>query len=215
MTRVCVHRRTILDGSGAERVERLVECPSGRHSVPVEACGHCGFGRLELEDEELGPLAIDCERAETESTPRQFAGTITIVPAISLATRDVMCVSPDTPIDRVRSKLIEAVIECLPVVDPDGKPVGVIGPVDLMSKPGATIASSAMTCPVATIDEMTPMTRAAAVMAYEGIHHLLIVNDSGALIGVLSSLDVLRHVGQDQGYLMPKQSRRRHREAEE
>lgn len=215
MTRLCIHRRTIVDASGAERIERLVECPAGRRSVPVEACGHCGFGSDELEDDELGGPVIECERAEEESTKREYPGTMTVVPAGSLATRDVLCVAPDTPIERVRTTLVEAVIGCLPVVERDGTPVGVIGPVDLMTKPTAKTASSAMSWPVATISELTPITRAAAVMAYEGVHHLLVVNEAGAVIGVLSSLDILRHVGQDHGYLVPQESRRRQREGDE
>jgi CBS domain-containing protein len=51
-----------------------------------------------------------------------------------------------------------------------------------------------------TVLEETPVTRAAALMAYEGVHRVPVTSHEGKVVGVLSSLDVLRWVAKEGGY---------------
>jgi hypothetical protein len=60
-----------------------------------------------------------------------------------------------------------------------------------------------------------PITRAAAIMAFEGIHHLPVLGWSGSIVGMLSSLDVLRFIGQASGALIPRTTRRSRQKQEE
>jgi CBS domain-containing protein len=42
--------------------------------------------------------------------------------------------------------------------------------------------------------------QAAALMAYEGIHRVIVVDDGGYLVGVVSSLDLARWLGWHSGH---------------
>lgn len=52
----------------------------------------------------------------------------------------------------------------------------------------------------------TSLAQAAALMAFEGVHRLPIVTEvTGEVVGVLSSLDILRWLGESNGYLMRRE----------
>jgi CBS domain-containing protein len=56
-----------------------------------------------------------------------------------------------------------------------------------------------------SIPETAPIAQAAALMAFEGIHRLPVVGTSGEVVGLVSSLDVLRFVAEQTGYLRSRQ----------
>jgi predicted transcriptional regulator len=51
------------------------------------------------------------------------------------------------------------------------------------------------------IPESTAVTRAAAIMAFEGVSSLVVVSPSGEVVGVLWASDLLFWLGQADGYL--------------
>jgi CBS domain-containing protein len=53
-----------------------------------------------------------------------------------------------------------------------------------------------------TLAESAPVARAAALMAHEGVHRIVVVSPSGTVVGILSALDVLAWLGQLSGYLV-------------
>lgn len=62
--------------------------------------------------------------------------------------------------------------------------------------------SDIMTPLAFTLHESTPISQAAALMAYEGMHRVPVVSDDGRVVGVLSSLDLMRWLAEDNGYLV-------------
>ena len=54
--------------------------------------------------------------------------------------------------------------------------------------------------PTFTLEENDPVSRAAAVMAVEGVHHLPIIADHGRVVGLISTLDVSRWLARQAGY---------------
>jgi CBS domain-containing protein len=59
--------------------------------------------------------------------------------------------------------------------------------------------------PVAfTLGERAPVSQAAALMAFEGVHRVPVVSADGRVVGILSALDVLRWLAQHDGYLAPR-----------
>lgn len=209
MTRLPIHMRVVAEANDTEQTARLVECPAARQSVGVEACKHCGYGRGESYDEELEGYVVECVRAEEDRTKESFDSRFRIVPTIQLASRDVHCATVDASVEWIARTMIENTISCVPVVDALGAPLGMVTHVDLVAKPYARTAGEAMTSPAVSVGEMAPISRAAAVMAFEGVHHLPVINQAGAIVAVLSSLDVLRHLGQEQGFFVPAETRRR------
>jgi predicted transcriptional regulator len=65
-----------------------------------------------------------------------------------------------------------------------------------------------MTQPVICLQASATVTMAAALMAFEGVRRLPIVDSAQQVIGMLSALDLLRWLGQQDGYSIPGYTQR-------
>ncbi|MFI8949804.1 CBS domain-containing protein [Streptomyces sp. NPDC053750] len=126
----------------------------------------------------------------------------------------VVRVQRGTPFKEIAHLLQEYDITAVPVVDEEDRPVGVVSEADLLHKmwgqdtdesptPGeasrptgakasATDAAGLMTSPAVCARESWSVVDAARVMARHGIKRLLVVDEGGRLIGVVSRGDLLR-----------------------
>ena len=154
-------------------------------------------------------------------------------PLSALMTRRVTCVTADVSLDSLRTLFLEKGYGSVPVVAADGKPIGVVTKTDLLrdfdsfegfaeelpsrgmdgfsGRPIVrAVAADLMSRAVVSLPEEAPVSRAAAVMAFEGIQHVVVVSATdGTVIGILSSSDVMRAIGSRAGYRVPKRDRRR------
>lgn len=90
------------------------------------------------------------------------------------------------------------------MVDGDCRPLGVVSRSDLLAISGdqATVADVMM--PMAfTLPETATLSRAAALMAVEGVHRMPVVSSEGRVVGIISSLDVARWLAANDGYIEP------------
>jgi CBS domain-containing protein len=72
------------------------------------------------------------------------------------------------------------------------------------------VTAADVMCPVVlTLHESSNIGQAASLMAYEGVHRLPIVSDDGSVVGIVSSLDILRWFGRRSGYVIPKGGHKR------
>lgn len=62
----------------------------------------------------------------------------------------------------------------------------------------------AMTPLVYWLPEDASISQASALMAYERVHRIPIVNKTGKVVGVVSTLDILRWIARRKGYLIPR-----------
>lgn len=132
-----------------------------------------------------------------------------------LMTTDVVTVTPETSLRDAAALLAERRISGLPVVDTEGRVVGVLSEADIVAKAGgpsrehrllgwlldpdvdladkiaARTVSDAMSAPPLTIDAQRPVYEAAKVMASEGINRLPVV-DGERLVGIVTRADVVR-----------------------
>ena len=132
-------------------------------------------------------------------------------------TRDVVSVTPETPLKDVATLLVERGISGLPVRDDDGAVVGVLSEADLLVKQGgpkrpsggvfawlvdsatapdvaklrAHTAGEAMTSPAITVEAGTPVAEAARTMVELGVNRLPVVDD-GQLVGIVTRADLVR-----------------------
>jgi CBS domain-containing protein len=105
-------------------------------------------------------------------------------------------------------------VDMLPVVDGDGKVLGVVSSTDLLAKESVllrpngvsallrrnaervksrgTTAGGLMSSPAITVTPDSDVTRAARLMADHRVHCLPVVDHAGKLVGVVSRADVLR-----------------------
>lgn len=121
----------------------------------------------------------------------------------ALVTVPVVIVTPDTPIDEVRRKLVELRVAAVVVVDDDNTLRGIVTRTDVLrlADDHAT-AEDAMSRYVFALPAGAPIERGAALMAFEGVGQVVITGAGGALVGLVSALDVARHYATCAGYLV-------------
>lgn len=129
-------------------------------------------------------------------------------------TTDVAVVRSHTPFKEIARVLAEREISALPVLDEDGRLVGLVSEADLLPKeehpspPRRLVASARtrqraekaagdtaqalMTSPVATASPDMTVTEAARRMDHLHVKRLVVVDESGNLAGIVSRRDLLK-----------------------
>jgi CBS domain-containing protein len=151
--------------------------------------------------------------------PGPFPAHLTVA---DVMTRAVAQVQPDTPVSDIVTLLIDRALRALPVVDTDGRVVGMITDGDLLTRGGldlsleiqqalplperaaqvATLAdqphraADLMTPNPITLPSTTPLAQAAAVMANRKMKRLPVVDEQGRLVGIVSRSDLLKTVAE-------------------
>ncbi|HFD16842.1 MAG TPA: CBS domain-containing protein [Rhodospirillales bacterium] len=141
--------------------------------------------------------------------------------ARDVMTRNVVTVAPDTPVSEIARLLLEKRISGVPVVEPDGRLVGIVSEGDLMRRVeegGARRGSwwlamlgipeeraleyvrthgrharDVMTRQVITVSPDTPIGKVARLLEEEHIKRVPVVED-GRLVGIISRADLLRAI---------------------
>jgi CBS domain-containing protein len=138
-----------------------------------------------------------------------------LVPVADVMTREVVCALADVPIGTVIDLVVNNQIGCVPIVDDDGCPIGMITKRDLVAPLANRVdtaedspawwtlaprtAEEAMLPLAFSLDERATVAQAAAMMAAEDLHHVPIVSARGRLVGLVSSLDVVRWLARNDG----------------
>jgi CBS domain-containing protein len=125
-------------------------------------------------------------------------------PVETAMTPDPPSVSVGMPAARVRAMLADAAASAVVVVDPDERPHGILTRTDVLAAPleldrdltAGQLASGLLFW----LPPQAPVAQAAALMAYEGIEHVVVVAE-GRLAGLITALDVARVCGRDSGFL--------------
>lgn len=199
---------------------------AGRRSFVVcrrtevrSSCEHCAAGGDQ-------PGSGDWRRLPAAGRATE-AGRTSVGAAMS---RDVLCVEPDLGVETLTGLLLEEEIGGVPVVDLASRPIGIISKTDLVreqygatdtieSPPPADVAElgpefhevrvghatvgEIMSSKMLSLPESASLAQAAALMAFEGVHRVPIVGIDGKIVGILSSLDVLRWLARRDGWAVP------------
>ena len=114
-------------------------------------------------------------------------------------TIEVVVAHPTTPVKQVSYLLAGHGLSALPVIDGQGRVLGVVSETDLFGDsqrpaggPVATTAGEVMTSPAVTVSPHATLTEAARRMQADGLKRLPVVAASGRLIGIVSRADLLR-----------------------
>jgi CBS domain-containing protein len=140
---------------------------------------------------------------------------------MSAVVKDVMSthpvsVSKDASFKELAAKLFELGVSGFPVVDGDGKVIGVVSEADMMAKEawagghhgwqgrigaavhrterrkaGGVTAGDLMTSPAVTVTADDTVSRAASLMYSRKLKRLPVVDAAGRLVGIVSRVDVL------------------------
>ncbi|MDI9885124.1 CBS domain-containing protein [Streptomyces sp. HNM0645] len=113
-----------------------------------------------------------------------------------LMTPDAVAVVPGTTFKEIARLLDEFGISAVPVVDADGRPLGVVSEADLVRRQasggGAPTAEGLMTSPAVVARPEWSVVKAARVMEKNRIKRLPVTDDTGRVIGVLSRSDLIQ-----------------------
>ena len=110
--------------------------------------------------------------------------------AHQIMTPDPVTARPDQTINEAAELLLYHHISGLPVLDSDGKLVGVVSEADLIGKTGATVAG-VMSRNVISVDAGARPEEIASIMARGRIKRVPVIRD-GTLVGIISRADVVR-----------------------
>lgn len=102
--------------------------------------------------------------------------------------RELFGVPEDAHSDDVLDAILAYGITAVPVLDDDRRPIGVTSLRDLLRPERA----SKITRPALTIGPDATLERAATTMDDAGCHHLVVVDEHGRAVGMVSSLDLVR-----------------------
>lgn len=216
MEPVFVHERIFVDANAEEHLERLVECPD-KGVVPYASCEECPHFFEAARDDRYGGEVVDCARAPlvdasvlSKHLDRGGVPGDTVTTVDQLMTRSYVALDPAVPVDVARRYLVDEQVGCVLLLDGNRFPVGIVTLRDFVERRTATTRRIAeiATPRVLAVQGELPVARAAAIMAFEGIHHLAIVDAAGAATGILSSLDVMRWIGHRAGMLIPRATAR-------
>jgi CBS domain-containing protein len=186
---------------GPERVNRLLP----------HICELVSSGTITLEDVDI----VKYTHREPRPVPPDRVGDI--------MTREVVTVHSETPVGEIVRLLLDRDFRALPVVDPEGKLVGILTNRDLVERGGVNAriellgaladaalerelatsgarqrtAGDVMTREVARVGPDEALSQAAHLMAERHIKRLPVVDQGDHVIGILSRVDVLRTMGED------------------
>ncbi|QDT29677.1 Inosine-5'-monophosphate dehydrogenase [Gimesia panareensis] len=111
-----------------------------------------------------------------------------------LMVQQVMTATPHQTAEHVRTVLSSHSGSCIPVVDSDGEPVGIVSASDFLEDhPAGTPVSQFMTQKVYTIPQYADPSLAARIMRNHKIHHVVVTHEK-KVVGIISSFDLLKLV---------------------
>jgi len=137
--------------------------------------------------------------------------------AADVMSHEVVSVTGDASVRKIVELLVGKSYRAIPVLK-EGMPVGIITNSDLVNRAGLTIrvdllpsldtpelhaelehltqggktAESVMTPGPVTVNQAMPLTQVGEIMAYRHLKRLPVVDDHGAMVGMVSRLDLLR-----------------------
>jgi CBS domain-containing protein len=123
-------------------------------------------------------------------------------PASELMTPNVLTVCETTPIKEATVFLAAKAVSAIPVVNEVGEPVGVLSRADIVKYYGeeaeagqdGTLVRDVMTQMMFSVEPDTPASTVVDAMISLGVHRLFVTDGEENVLGVVSALDILRHL---------------------
>lgn len=113
------------------------------------------------------------------------------MPVKEIMTEDVIVVPPAMPVREVANLLNERSVSGVPVVDDEGRVLGVVSEVDVVGRQGAT-ASDIMSKQVISVTEETDIDEVLHLFLNERIRRVPVLSDGQRLVGIVSRSDLVQ-----------------------
>lgn len=155
------------------------------------------------------PCAQSMDLETTPERPRRMPTIADTVSLRHIMSSDVVCARPELEAAAVVALMIQHHVGCVPIVDDMRRPIGVITKYDIVEHLDALLRSvgngSPMPADLAprtadevmmplamTLGEHASVATAASLMVAEDVHHVIVVDDRGRLVGVVSTKDITK-----------------------
>ncbi|HWO40722.1 MAG TPA: CBS domain-containing protein [Candidatus Eisenbacteria bacterium] len=112
--------------------------------------------------------------------------------AKDIMTGQVITVSPTTSVKNLAALLIKNQISGAPVVDKNGKIIGIVSEADILAKKGKDV-KSIMSKTIISVTETTPVEEIARLMATHKIKRLPVMRE-GRIVGIVSRADIVNAI---------------------
>lgn len=121
---------------------------------------------------------------------------------VDLVSRQVLVVAPDQPIESAVRAMAARRVSSLVVVDGQQRPLGIVTERDIIRLMHQCVPvdgpiSAVMSAPLLTVSLDLDFRAAYLLLSQHGLRHLVVVDDAGALVGIVSESDFRQHLGQD------------------
>jgi CBS domain-containing protein len=105
---------------------------------------------------------------------------------------ELFSIRPDEPIESARISIMGLGVTAAPVVDEQGRTLGMLSLRDVVDDDPGRTAQERMTEPAVVVAAETTVEKAADLLAQQDLHHVAVVDQDGVAVGFLSTLDVIR-----------------------
>lgn len=123
-------------------------------------------------------------------------------------TRDPVFTTPDASVESIARMMSERNCGDIPICD-HGKVLGIVTDRDITTRtvarglnPATTYARDVMTMLPVTVTEDATLTDAIDLMKAEKLRRLPVINNQGAIVGVVSQVDIAAHASRKAGELL-------------
>lgn len=221
LVRSPVQRRVVFGAGSEPVVSEYVFCKRKNAAISLDECKGCSHAE-HLPDLAHGERSVVC-RTEAHYVAREadLSERSTRTPLSDLKGRTFACVKRETPWDTLERLFLDEGMDAVPVIDDQGKPVGMITKNDLLRAsrdgndevtaselPHAThvdtrpdlIAGQIMAPIAQVLPEDAPLSLAIALLAMEDTSEVPIVSSSGKVTGLFTTRDALRWLAGEMGY---------------
>lgn len=214
---VPVQHHEVVSAKGARPKGDFVFCKTHRMVVDLRQCEDCPRC---AEVSKIGGVTCWTETLELDRPPAPHAvGRVDLREAAAVASAaEVMSpgqitVTADVDFERLRALFVERGAHALPVVDTEGKLIGVVTERDVVrwqassvpteaGAPERSTAGDIMTKVAHALPEGAPLAFAFGLLAACDLHEAPVVRDDGHVVGMITSTDLLRWVARDLGYVL-------------
>ncbi len=188
----------VLTGEGRLTFASVL-CPKERRARTIEECAPCVDGGGPVTDPGARDGFLACE-ARLPADPRDASRSWPdATPVTAVMTRAVLAVTGEVPLREARSRIVRHELEGLPVVDRSGRPVGLLGPAELLRAGEGGCVADAMSRRVIGVAETAPLSEVAALMATEGASLVPVLSREGRVVGLVTALDLVRWLADREG----------------
>jgi CBS domain-containing protein len=123
------------------------------------------------------------------------------IPVSAIMTSDIVCARADLSVTALTELLVRNHIGCVPIVDDRGRPKGIVTKLDLVERETPALTAAEVMMPLAiTLNTHATIAHAVAMMSLEDFHHLMVVGPDHTLVGVVSTMDIVRWLAKNDGF---------------